>query len=140
MLSNPAQIVIFLPAILLALTVHEAAHAWTANKLGDPTARLMGRLSLNPLVHLDPIGTIAIVVAGVGWARPVPVDTRYLRKPKRDLFWIASAGPLSNLLQALVLGLLLRSVAHDGIDTGRQLSLLTQLTMPFRSNEVLRNL
>jgi Zn-dependent protease len=119
MLSSPAQIIIFLPPILLALTVHEAAHAWTANRLGDPTARLMGRMSLNPLVHLDPIGTIAIVVAGVGWARPVPVDTRYLRRPKRDLFWIASAGPLSNLLQALVLGLLLRTVANDGIDIGR---------------------
>jgi len=104
-----SQILILLPPILLALTFHEWAHAWTANRLGDPTARLHGRLSLNPLVHLDPIGTLVLFITQrVGWAKPVPVDTRYLRDPKRDLFWIASAGPLANLTMALALGIIIR--------------------------------
>lgn len=100
-----------MPPILLALSFHEWAHAWSANKLGDPTARLQGRLSLNPLVHLDPFGTLALILTQmVGWAKPVPVDTRYLKNPKRDLFWIASAGPLANLAMALGLGLIIRIV------------------------------
>ena len=100
---------IILPPILMALTFHEWAHAWSANRLGDPTARLQGRLSLNPLVHLDPFGTLVLVLTQmIGWAKPVPVDTRYLRNPKRDLFWIASAGPIANLAMALVLGLVIR--------------------------------
>ena len=100
---------IILPPILLALTFHEWAHAWSANKLGDPTARLQGRLSLNPLVHLDPLGTLVLILTQmIGWAKPVPVDTRYLSNPKRDLFWIASAGPLANLAMALGLGLIIR--------------------------------
>jgi len=103
------QTMIILPPILLALTFHEWAHAWSANKLGDPTAKMMGRLSLNPMVHLDPFGTLALIVTQmIGWAKPVPVDTRYLRNPKRDLFWIASAGPLANLTMALGLGLIIR--------------------------------
>ncbi len=104
-----SQIFILLPPILLALTFHEWAHAWTANRLGDPTARMMGRLSLNPLVHLDPVGTLVLIFTRfVGWAKPVPVDTRYLRNPKRDLFWIAGAGPLANLTLALALGIIIR--------------------------------
>ncbi len=100
---------IILPPILLALTFHEWAHAWSANKLGDPTARLQGRLSLNPMVHLDPFGTLVLILTQmIGWAKPVPIDTRYLRNPKRDLFWIASAGPLANLTMALGLGLIIR--------------------------------
>ena len=74
-----------LPVFLLALTIHEFAHGWLANRLGDPTARLQGRLTLNPLAHLDPIGTLAIVLIGFGWARPVPVDSRNLRNPRRDM-------------------------------------------------------
>lgn len=89
-----------IPVFLLALTIHELAHGWLANRLGDPTARLQGRLTLNPLAHLDPIGTLAIVLIGFGWARPVPVDFRYLRRPRRDMMLIAAAGPLSNLVMA----------------------------------------
>jgi Zn-dependent protease len=89
-----------IPVFLLALTIHEVAHGWVANRLGDPTARLQGRLTLNPLAHLDPIGTLAIVLINFGWARPVPVDYRYLRNPRRDMMIIAAAGPVSNLLLA----------------------------------------
>jgi len=91
-----------IPVFLLALTIHEFAHAWVANRLGDPTARLQGRLTLNPLAHLDPIGTLAIVLINFGWARPVPVDSRYLKNPRRDMVLIAAAGPASNMLLAAV--------------------------------------
>jgi Zn-dependent protease len=99
-----------LPVMLLALTVHEWAHAYAAYRLGDPTARHMGRLTLNPLAHLDVFGTIAILMIGFGWAKPVPVDPRNLREPRRHMMWIAAAGPLSNLAQAMVLGLLFQLV------------------------------
>lgn len=89
-----------IPVFLLALTIHEFAHAWLADRLGDPTARLQGRLTLKPLAHLDPIGTLAIVLIGFGWARPVPVDVRYLQRPRRDMMLIAAAGPASNLILA----------------------------------------
>jgi len=97
---SPQELAIRIPVFLLALTIHEFAHGWVANRLGDPTARLQGRLTLNPLAHLDPIGTLAIVLIGFGWARPVPVDARHLRNPQRDMMVIAAAGPLSNLVLA----------------------------------------
>ena len=98
--------------LLFSLTVHEAAHALTADRLGDPTARLLGRVSLNPLVHADPIGTLLFpliaMVSGaplIGWAKPVPVVARYLRHPRRDYVLIAAAGPASNLVLALAASL-----------------------------------
>lgn len=115
MLRNLSQLPIILPPILLALSFHEMAHAWAANRLGDPTARLQGRLSMNPLVHLDPMGTLAIIIFSIGWAKPVPVDARYLSNPRRDMFWIASAGPLSNLAQAAALGLLIRLIGRESV-------------------------
>ncbi len=95
------ELVINIPVFLLALTIHEYAHGWVADRLGDRTARLQGRLSLNPLAHLDPIGTLAIVLIGFGWAKPVPVDYRYLQNPRRDMMLIAAAGPASNLVLAV---------------------------------------
>jgi len=92
------DLAIQVPVFLLALTIHEFAHGWVANRLGDPTARLQGRLTLNPLAHLDPIGTLAIVLIHFGWAKPVPVDYRYLKRPRRDMMLIAAAGPVSNLI------------------------------------------
>ncbi|MEE9557129.1 MAG: site-2 protease family protein [Candidatus Adiutricales bacterium] len=87
--------------ILLAVTVHEVAHGWVANKLGDPTARLAGRLTLNPFKHLDPIGTLVFVITRmVGWAKPVPVNPHNLRNPQRDMIWVAAAGPAANILLA----------------------------------------
>ncbi len=103
--------------LLLSLTVHEAAHAWTADRLGDPTARVLGRVSLNPLVHIDPIGTVLLPLLAafshlplIGWAKPVPVSTRNLRHPRRDFMIVAGAGPISNLLQAVVAALVLRGL------------------------------
>ena len=103
--------------LLFSLTVHETAHAWTANQFGDPTARLLGRISLNPIVHADPIGTILFplisMVSGaplLGWAKPVPVNLRYLRHPRRDYMLVAAAGPASNLVLALFAALLLMLV------------------------------
>jgi Zn-dependent protease len=95
--------------LIASLSVHEAAHAWAANRLGDPTARHLGRLSLNPAVHIDPIGTLlfpliamATGVPLIGWAKPVPVDPRHLKHPKRDFALIAAAGPASNLIMAVI--------------------------------------
>lgn len=106
------SILLSLPIILLALSLHEAAHGFAAWRLGDPTARNLGRITLNPLKHLNPIGTICMIVAGFGWANPVPVNSRYFKKPRRDIALTSLAGPLSNLLLAFVFLLLLRFVAY----------------------------
>jgi len=102
------DLAIRIPVFLLALTIHEFAHGWVANRLGDPTAKLQGRLTLNPMAHLDIIGTIAIVLIGFGWAKPVPVDARYLRRPRQDMILIAAAGPGSNLILAAAVALCYR--------------------------------
>ena len=94
-------LVIQVPVFLLALTIHECAHGWVAYRLGDPTAKQQGRLTLNPLAHLDPIGLLAIVFIHFGWAKPVPVDARYFRQPRRDMVLVALAGPLSNAVLAV---------------------------------------
>lgn len=96
------RFVLQVPALLIAVTVHELAHGLVADRLGDPTARLHGRLTLNPLPHIDPLGAIAFVLAGFGWAKPVPVNSYNLRHPRRDMAWIAAAGPLSNFAVAFV--------------------------------------
>jgi len=95
--------------LIASLSVHEAAHAWAADRLGDPTARHLGRLSLNPVVHVDPIGTLLFPMISmltnlplIGWAKPVPVDPRYLKHPKRDFALIAAAGPASNVAMAVI--------------------------------------
>ena len=110
-----------LAVLLFSLTVHEAAHAWTAYRLGDPTARMLGRVSLNPAVHVDPLGTIVLplisMVTGaplLGWAKPVPVDFRYLKNPRRDFMVIASAGPMSNLVLAVIAAAILRLTPLGG--------------------------
>lgn len=98
-----------LPPLLFALTIHEFSHGYVAYRLGDPTARLMGRLTLNPIAHLDPIGSILFLLPPhFGWAKPVPVDARYLAHPRRDMMWIALAGPVSNVILAAIFGTLLR--------------------------------
>jgi len=102
------ETVAFLLSLLIAIDVHEFAHAWVANELGDPTARYQGRLSLNPLVHLDPLGTMMMLFSvfsgfGIGWGKPVPVDPRYLRKgPRVGMGMVAAAGPMSNLILAAI--------------------------------------
>jgi Zn-dependent protease len=106
---NPIAAALAFVVLLLSLTIHETAHAWTADVLGDPTARLLGRISLNPAVHADLIGTIIFPLVAlftgvplIGWAKPVPVDVRRLRNHRRGYVLVAAAGPASNLLLALV--------------------------------------
>lgn len=101
--------------LVLSLSFHEAAHAWTANRLGDPTAKLLGRLTLNPLAHVDWIGTVAFpliaMLSGlplIGWAKPVPVNMHHLREPRRDFAIVALAGPVSNLILAALGAILFR--------------------------------
>lgn len=103
------EIFLLMAVLVASLSFHEAAHAWAANKLGDPTARMLGRLSLNPAVHIDVIGTlvfpllaIATGIPLIGWAKPVPVDFRHLRHPRRDFALVAAAGPASNVILAVV--------------------------------------
>ncbi|MBN2207306.1 MAG: site-2 protease family protein [Candidatus Aminicenantes bacterium] len=119
-----ANIVISLFVLLFAITIHEAAHAWTANRFGDPTAAALGRATLNPAAHIDPIGTILLPLLLVlirapvfGWAKPVPVNPRNLRDPRRDNVWISAAGPLANLSVAFLsfLVLLLLKLVRPGV-------------------------
>jgi Zn-dependent protease len=108
------SLVLKIPALLLAVTLHEVAHGWVADRLGDPTARLAGRLTLNPLPHIDPFGALAFILAGFGWAKPVPVNPRNLRHPVRDMAVVGLAGPVSNFLVAFVALVLLELVARGG--------------------------
>jgi len=117
-----------LPIVLASLTLHELAHAWVAWRLGDPTAKREGRLTLNPLVHIDPLGTLMFVVTALvaglpfGWARPVPVNPNYFRRPKEGMAIVAVAGPLMNFAVALVCLALLRhlDVSQGTFDVLRQ--------------------
>lgn len=106
--TNPLLFLITVGALLLSLAVHEFAHAITADKLGDPTPRYQGRVTLNPLSHLDPVGTIMLLVVGFGWGKPVMFDPYNLKKPVRDTAIIALAGPTSNLLICVVFAILWR--------------------------------
>lgn len=112
---NFQTIVLIIPPILLALTFHEYMHGYVAYRLGDNTAKDQGRLSFNPLVHLDPIGTLMVVLVHFGWARPVPVNPHNLKDPKKDLMWVSVAGPLANMTLALISGILLRIIMAGGL-------------------------
>lgn len=96
--------------ILFAITIHEFAHGFIADKLGDSTPRFAGRLTLNPLAHLDPIGTLMFFIAHIGWAKPVPINPNNFQNPRKDMLWVALAGPTSNLICAFVFGMLLRGM------------------------------
>lgn len=104
------ELIILAPPLLLALTFHEFAHGFVAYRLGDPTARNAGRLTLNPLSHLDPLGTIAFFFIKFGWAKPVPVNPGYFRNPKQDMLWVALAGPVTNLALALISAIAVKAV------------------------------
>lgn len=107
---NLQTLVLLIPVILLALSVHEYSHGMVAYRLGDPTAKYAGRLTLNPLSHLDPIGTLMLFLVHFGWAKPVPVDPRYFANPRRDMLWVALAGPASNMVLAFLSGLVIRFI------------------------------
>ena len=116
------QIAVYAIPVLLAITVHEAAHGYVARMFGDNTAYVLGRVTLNPVKHIDPLGTIVIPLGMVlltgfmfGWAKPVPVDWGSLRRPKRDMIWVAAAGPGDNLVMAVVWALIYRTVSAAGV-------------------------
>jgi Zn-dependent protease len=120
--------------LLFSLTVHEAAHAWTADRLGDPTARMLGRVSFNPAVHIDPIGTLLFPLVAllsnipiIGWAKPVPVNLRNLPRARRDFLVVAAAGPASNLLLAVLGAVAWRAVAPGFIAAGGEPGLIVTL-------------
>ena len=127
--------------LVASLSVHEAAHAWAAHRLGDPTAQRLGRLSLNPAVHVDPIGTLLFPLIAmltnlplIGWAKPVPVDTRFLKHPKRDFALIAAAGPGSNIVMAVIGAAILAvipSIAPNDIAGRAVMTPLGQLFLQF---------
>lgn len=106
--TNPVFFLTWILALLVAISVHEFAHAFAADKLGDPTPRLQGRLTLNPLAHLDPIGTLMLILVQFGWGKPVQFDPYNLANPRRDSAIISVAGPISNLLLATILSIILR--------------------------------
>jgi|SRR5688572_7214498 len=109
-------VLIYAPSVIFAITLHEAAHGYVAKYFGDTTAYMLGRITLNPVKHIDPIGTVVVplvtALAGFpfGWAKPVPVNFNNLRHPKRDMFWVAAAGPGSNIVQAFIWGLVARTI------------------------------
>jgi Zn-dependent protease len=116
-------IAVYAIPVLFAITVHEAAHGYVARMFGDNTAYVLGRVTLNPIKHIDPIGTIAVplgmlIMTGFmfGWAKPVPVDWGSLRKPKRDMIWVAAAGPGVNLLMAIGWAMMFRVLAMLGVE------------------------
>jgi Zn-dependent protease len=106
--QSPIIFLVSTLALVMAITIHEFSHAWAADRLGDPTPRLQGRLTLNPLAHLDPIGTIMLVLFRFGWGKPVVFDPFNLKNPRRDAMLIGLAGPASNLLTAVLATILLR--------------------------------
>lgn len=120
--QSPLAFLIFAIGLLVAITVHEFSHAFAADHLGDPTPRSQGRLSLNPLSHLDPLGTLSMLLIGFGWGKPVEFDPYNLEHPRRDAAIISFAGPISNLIFATVLSLLLRFVFVS--------TLLTEIFLP----------
>ena len=113
---------------MFALSFHEFAHAWMAEKCGDSTAARMGRLTLNPMAHLDMMGSLMILFVGFGWAKPVPVDGRNLKNPRTDMMKVAAAGPVSNLLLAMVAGMVFRFMNGTGLLTDSIFILLIYFT------------
>ncbi len=105
---NFAELAIQIPVLLLALTTHEFAHGYVAYRLGDPTAKLAGRLTMNPMKHLDPLGTLAFILVKFGWAKPVPVNPNYFRNPTQDMLKVALAGPATNLALAIICSILVK--------------------------------
>ena len=108
---------------MLAIVCHEVSHGYVAWRYGDPTAKMMGRLTLNPIKHIDIFGTLMIFIVGIGWAKPVPVVSENLRNPKRDMIWVAAAGPITNIILATISAFLLRGLVSIGNPAGSDSSL-----------------
>lgn len=123
--KDPILFLVWAGALLVAITVHEFAHAATADRLGDPTPRLMGRLTLNPLAHLDPLGTLMLLLVRFGWGKPVQFDPFNLANPRRDSALISFAGPASNILVATLLAVVIRVTQLLSLYPGTLISLLS---------------
>lgn len=128
------RLIYLIPGVIVALTFHEYAHAAVAYYCGDDTAKRMGRLTLNPLSHLDIMGTMLLLFAGFGWAKPVPVNPMNLTNPKRDMVWVSLAGPASNMILAFIIAVILRLLFHFEF---KMLTLNTMLYLAFQINLVL---
>ena len=126
---HPIEFLVFILALVSAVTVHEFMHAFVADRLGDPTARMAKRLTLNPLAHLDPLGSIMLLVAGFGWGKPVPINPQYFVRPAVDELLVALAGPASNLVQAILAGRLARALFVTSPDIASVLALVVQLNI-----------
>jgi len=124
---DPWGLLLLTPGLLFGFTIHEFSHAWVAYRLGDDTAARQGRLTLNPLVHLDLMGTLLFLIAGFGWARPVPINPAHFKDPKKGDFLATGAGPLSNLLGAIVLASVLRFVEPAATTTGSMASTFAEV-------------
>jgi len=127
LLQDPINTLGFILGLFVAITIHEFIHAWTAFRFGDETAKLNGRLSLNPFVHLDPWGTLFLLMTGFGWGKPVPVNPSNFKNPRWDEFWVALSGPSSNLVLASLFALLLRLIPAGPLFT--LLVLIIQLNL-----------
>lgn len=126
------KVLLLAPPILIALTVHEVSHGVVALRFGDPTAKMAGRLTLNPLKHLDPAGTLvffitALLGSGFGWAKPVPVNPRYFKNPRKDMMWVSAAGPVANILCATCCAFVLKGVVALGLHHGTAGAFLGQM-------------
>jgi Zn-dependent protease len=146
-LSIVQKIAVYIIPLIFAITLHEAAHAYMARKYGDNTAQMLGRLSLNPLPHLDPIGTVLFPLLGIimggfifGWAKPVPINFSRLHNPKKNLFWIAVAGPASNLAMALIWALILKFSFYLNNYFGTPLGLMSQAGIAINISLMVLNL
>lgn len=141
------KVAVYALPLIFAITLHEAAHAYVANKYGDSTAKILGRMTVNPLPHIDLLGTIVFPMIGVlfggfifGWAKPVPINFSRLHNPKKNLFWVAFAGPLSNLAMALVWALILKASMYMSNFFGTPLSLMAQAGIAINISLMLINL
>ena len=147
-LSIVQKIVVYIIPIIFAITLHEAAHAYMAKKYGDNTAQILGRLSLNPLHHIDIVGTIIVPLFGImfggvifGWAKPVPINYLRLKNLRRDTFWIAFAGPMTNLAQALIWALIFKATYHlNNAYFGTPLNMMSQAGIGINVSLMLLNL
>ena len=142
---NPGTMILLIPVILFALSVHEYSHGMVAYRLGDPTAKYAGRLTLNPLSHMDPLGTLMLFLVHFGWAKPVPVDPSYFANPRRDMLWVALAGPASNMVLAFLSGLVIRLMNTDpgavmALSFGPQLATMVILSLKINLSLAIFNL
>lgn len=146
-LSIIQKIAVYAIPLIFAITFHEAAHAYVANRHGDNTAKMTGRLSLNPLHHIDLLGTVIFPLIGIilggfifGWAKPVPIDFSKLHNPKRDLLWVAIAGPITNLAMALIWAIFLKLSFYCDSYFGTPISLMAQAGISINISLMILNL